>query len=79
MYLALSVNLKSPNHKQADALAPTGPLLFNGTLMLTHKHTHTHPSGTDPEVWIPSGIVTVPLSDPGVLKQVERGIHLFLR
>ena len=33
----------------------------------------------DPEVWIPWGIVTVPLSDPGVQRQLERGIHLFLQ
>ena len=46
----------------------------------TFTHTHTNKKlGMDPEVWIPSGIVTVPLSDPGVQEQLERGIHLFLQ
>lgn len=47
-------------------------------MMYLHTHAHTHQRlGMDPEVWIPWGIVTVPLSDPGVQKQSERGIHLF--
>lgn len=49
------------------------------TSMYANPYTPIWSLEVDPDVWMPSGFVTVPLSDPRVQKQLESGIHLFLQ
>lgn len=79
-HCAINVVHKSTITSSPVPLLPVHYYLKGIRCTLTQTQTHAQEvGGRDTEVWMPAGIVTVPLSDPGVQKQLEKGIHLFLQ